>query len=271
MNQQREDGAATGPSGTQTLDRALDLLDAIQQHGPTLGVGELTRLVELKKPTAIRLLRALRARGYVSQDPQTQRYRLGPRLIDLGAAASADDDYARRAQPELDALAARTGETAHYCVMADGAALFAAVAEGSNRLRLPSQVGSRLPLHASSAGKVLICWFKPEDVRSFFGRDGLTPLTPKTIVDPDRFSRELRECQVRGFAVEDEEVEEGLFSVAAPVRDHSAHIVAAVMVAGPSGRMRSRSQELIAQVKAVAGRLSAEFGSPVAPGQDDRG
>jgi DNA-binding IclR family transcriptional regulator len=226
------------PAGAQVVDRVVDILETFLWLGPELGVSEIARALDLKKATAHRLLASLRRRNMVAQDPITRRYRLGGKLWELGSIATNQVDWSGRVKPFLERLTLETGETSHLAVLSDGQVLYVEKVESSRSLRMPSQVGRRLPFHCTGVGKALVAYL-PEDVlEGLIARHGLARMTPFTITDASLLREDLARTRERGYAIDTEEIEEGLVCFAAPVRDHTAHVVAAISIAGPSSRLR---------------------------------
>jgi DNA-binding IclR family transcriptional regulator len=254
-------------AGAQVVDRVVDILESFVRLGPELGVSDISRALGLKKATTHRLLASLRRRGIVAQDPQTRRYRLGMKLWELGQLATTGVDWLERLKPFLQELTDVTGETTHLAVLNDGQVLYVEKVESTRSLRMPSQVGRRLPAHCTGVGKALIAFLPEEVVRSLVARRGLPTFTPNTITDQVRLEAELATIRGRGYSVDDEEIEEGLVCIGAPVRDHTSHVVAAVSIAGPSSRLRPDTIERHAEsVVRIAEAMSAALGSPGASG-----
>lgn len=251
------------PTGAQVVDRVVDILETLLSLGPELGVSEISRALGLKKATAHRLLASLRRRNMVAQDPVTRRYRLGGKLWELGSVATSQVDWAARVKPFLEQLTQEAGETSHLAVLNDGQVLYVEKVESSRSLRMPSQVGRRLPFHCTGVGKALVA-FLPDDVLDgLIARRGLARMTLNTITDPARLRAELARTRERGYAIDSEEIEEGLVCIAAPVRDHTAHVVAAISIAGPSSRLRIADAERHAPlVMRAADAISAALGWP---------
>lgn len=256
---------ATGGAvaGAQVVDRVIDILEVFPRLGPELGVSDVARALGLKKATAHRLLAALRHRGFVTQDPASRQYRLGMKLWELGSLATSQVDWVDRVKPHLERLTERSGETTHLAVLSDGQVLYVDKVESSRSLRMPSQVGRRLPVHCTGVGKALTAFLPDEVLASLTTRRGMGRYTDRTITDPARLREELALVRARGYAVDDEEIEEGLVCIAAPVRDHSTHVVAAVSIAGPSARLRPDAVTAhAADVVAAAAAISAALGCP---------
>jgi DNA-binding IclR family transcriptional regulator len=254
-------------AGAQVVDRVVDILEAFTKHGPELGVSDISRALDLKKATTHRLLASLRRRGIVEQDPASRRYRLGLKLWELGQLATSRVDWLERVKPFLQRLTDVAGETTHLAIMSDGQVLYVDKVESTRSLRMPSQVGRRLPAHCTGVGKALIAYLPDDILAGLIARRGLASYTRNTITDPATLAAELAETRLRGYSVDNEEIEEGLVCIGAPVRDHTSHVVAAVSIAGPSSRLRPETIDGHARsVVKIAAEISASLGSQAGPG-----
>jgi DNA-binding IclR family transcriptional regulator len=251
----------SGPAyRVQVLDRAFAILDTLASTGP-LAPSEISTRLKLHKSTVHRLLSVLEQNGYVDRDRVNGSYALGLKLIELGTRASARIDLCELAGPILDRLMEKTGETAHIGIMSQGAVISIADSEGYKTLRTPSTVGRRTPAHCSSQGKVLLAEMDPAQLRAFVRRNGLKAFTPVTIRRIGALERELFEVRRRGYAIDDQEFEEGLKCIGAPIRDRTGAVVAAISVAGPAMRLKlERMPRLIDAVLEAAARLSTALG-----------
>jgi IclR family acetate operon transcriptional repressor len=223
--------------GVQSVARAVRALELIAQEGE-LGVTDLGRGLGVHKATASRLAATLAAGGLIERDPVTDRYRLGFGLIRLVGAAMAGIDLVRTAHPVLEELADRTHETVNIGVLSGDGVVYVDQVSSGHLVATTNWVGRRTPLHSSSSGKVFLAHM-PEPARQQILARPLEALTPRTVTDPERLQRQLKEIRVRGYATIQGELEEGLTAVAAPVRQSNGEVVAALSVSGPSFRVRS--------------------------------
>jgi DNA-binding IclR family transcriptional regulator len=259
------DGLDRSLAGAQVIDRAIDILETFARIGPDLGVSEISRALGLKKATAHRLLSSLRRRGLVAQDPATRRYRLGLKLWELGALATLQVDWVQRIKPHLEQLTQITGETAHLAILSDGQILYVDKVESSHSLRMPSQVGRRNPVHCTGVGKAQVAWLPDDALAGLVSRRGLARFTAHTITEMPALRQELALIRERGYAVDNEEIEDGLVCIGAPIRDHTGLVVAGVSIAGPSSRLRPDTiPDHARSVVDVARAMSAVLGCPPA-------
>jgi DNA-binding IclR family transcriptional regulator len=226
-----------GRGGVRAVSRAVQALELVAEAGE-LGVTDLGRRLGVHKATASRLAATLAEGGLLDRDPLTDRYRLGVGLIRLVGAAMAGFDLVRTARPVLEELAERTRETVNVGVLSGDEVLYVDQVSGPRLLVSANWVGRRTPLHCSASGKVFLAHL-PEPAREQSLALPLPALTPQTVTDPTCLRRQLEEIRVRGYATIQEEIEEGLNAVAAPVRQAGGEVVAALSVSGPAFRVRS--------------------------------
>ena len=220
---------------SQSLERGLTILSSFTEHNPVLGIADLARAVGLNKSTTHRYVATLAKLGYVQQDPETKRYSLGPRVVDLGFAAINSMEITRVAGGYLQALSDETGYTVSMSVL-DGPDIVYVDRRRSGRasnfaMGLHLHVGSRLPAYCTSMGKVLLAFCDPAELRALLDRTDLARRGPKTITAREQLMAALARVRHTGIAVNDEELAAGLRSVAAPVRDRTGRVVAAVNIA----------------------------------------
>jgi IclR family transcriptional regulator, acetate operon repressor len=222
--------------GVRSVARAVRALELIAEEGE-LGVTDLGRGLGVHKATASRLAATLADGGLIERDPVSDRYRLGLGLIRLVGAAMASIDLVRTAHPVLEELADRTRETVNIGVLSGDGVVYLDQVSSAHLVASTNWVGRRTPLHCTSSGKVFLAHM-PEPNRQQLLARPLEALTPRTVTDPARLRRQLDEIRVRGYATIQEEIEEGLNAVAAPIRQLNGDVAAALSVSGPSFRVR---------------------------------
>jgi DNA-binding IclR family transcriptional regulator len=245
-------------SPVQSVDRAVSILEILARAGEA-GVTEISKELGVHKSTAFRLMAALERRDLVEQIDGRGKYRLGTGILRLAGATTSRLDLVQESRPICRRLAKRTGETVNIAVLSDGAALYMDQQAGSSALQPHNWVGQRIPLHATSNGKVLLSALDPAEV----GRQvpALASYTDSTITTMRALQRELTQVRARGYAVAVDELEFGLTAVAAPVRDIHGDVVASISVSGPSFRIdASRVPELADAVMAAAVEVSGRLG-----------
>jgi IclR family acetate operon transcriptional repressor len=249
-------------AGTQTIARALSVLGVLRDAGSDVGVIELARALDLHASTAHRILRALVAAGYVVQNAQTERYRLGPAAFLLGRAAERTLGF-DEATPLLERLAEATGESVNLVIRDGDEGLVVLRVESQHPLRFIQPVGARIPLYCTSTGKVLLAF--AGDLHEEVARLGeLNRLTPTTITSPRELLHDLEETRKRGFSINRGERIPGVYGVAAPVLATDGIASTALAVQGPEIRMPDdRVAQLgplvIETAKALAGIMPSGY------------
>ena len=225
-------------SGVQSVDRAFDILEVLAAGGGEMSLSEAATAAALPLPTMHRIMRTLVSRGYVRQ-LTSRRYALGPRLIPLGESASAM--LAAWARPWLAQLVEALGETANLSMLDGDQATYVAQVPSRHAMRMFTEVGRRVHLHSTGAGKALLAQLHDDTVAKLIQRMGLPAATEHSITDPDVLTRELAKIRRQGYAIDDGEQDVGVRCVAVPVVGGSS--LFAISVSGPSARMNSELVE----------------------------
>jgi len=250
----REDA---GP--VQSVDRAVAILEILARDGEA-GVTEVARELGVHKSTASRLLAALDRRELVSQDTARGRFRLGVGLVRLAGAAGRSLDVVQESRPVCRALARQVGETVNLAILSGRDALYLDQVAGPAALSPHNWAGQRIPLHATSDGKVLLAYLSQAELARC-----LTPplrrFTDRTITTLDELSPVLAEVRQRGFATAVDELEAGLTAIAAPVRNEEGRVVASISASGPSFRIPAdRIGQVAESVRRAAAEVSRRLG-----------
>ena len=246
----------------QAIERAVSILNAFSVEQPEYGVTELANELGLHKSTIHRFLVNLEHAGLVERNPRTGRYRLGLHILELSGVVTQQLSLWEEALPFLEGLVRDTGETGHLAVLDNGEAVYVERVETHRALRIPSAVGRGYPAHATSLGKVLLAHLDFDEVNAIISEHELEAHTPRTIVDAAELHDELALIRERGYAVDNEEYDEGLRCIGAPIQDHTGAIVAALGVGGPVTRVTpERVPELAELVSHAATGLSRRLGA----------
>jgi DNA-binding IclR family transcriptional regulator len=249
------------PYQIQVLDRALALLEVLSHQGPDLTLAQLSELLKLHKSTAHRLIMVLERHRLIEKNSNNNKYRLGLKLFELGTKAIAQLDLRERARPFLERAVLETGETVHLCVYDDGEVVYLDKVEPARSVRLTSSVGRRNPAYCTAVGKAIMAFLPEAQVERAAAKHGFPQLTRKTISNMLELKADLVRVRKLGYAVDDEEHEEGVCCVGAPVWSFGPHPIAAISVSGPTFRVTSEKVPILAQsVIAVTQGLSRELG-----------
>jgi DNA-binding IclR family transcriptional regulator len=229
----------------QALDRAFAVLDLLGTSSTPLGLAQVAASLKLHKSTAHRFLMVLERHRMVERTV-AGKFRLGLRLFDYGNRAIEQYDLRDRALPHLQRLVAETEETAHLCVLEQAHIIYLDKLEPPRSVRLTSRIGASNPVHCTAVGKAMLALSVAEKVEEILNKTRYERFTAKTLGSREALVKELERTRRRGYAVDDEEREDGVRCVAAAVVDAHGQAVAAVSVSGPSFRVTAQKIPTIA-------------------------
>ncbi len=246
------------------LASALRVLETFLEGSKTeLSSSEISEALGLNRGRVFRILCTLESQGYVRQNPQTKRYRLGLKLFELGQAVARGFELPRAAQPILAELTETTGETSYVYALDGIEAVTIAKQECNRPMRIAAEVGLRQSLRAGAACNLLLAYLTPDQVDRALGDEPLPRVARNTLTDPADVKRKLAEIRRLGYHLSLEEYQDGVNALAAPICDASQAVVAAIAVAVPIPRfLPEKLPFLIDEVMAAAQRLSADIGCP---------
>jgi IclR family pca regulon transcriptional regulator len=244
----------------QSLERGFAVLLAFDEDMTSPTLAELATKTGLSRPAVRRLLLTLQRLGYVEN--LGTRWTLTPRVLSIGQHYTASKAMIELAQPHLLRLAERTSESASLAELDGHDVVYVARVPVRRIMSINVTIGSRVAAHATSMGRALLAWSGPERITRFLEEAPLPALTPHTITDPARLRAELARVREQGWAIVDGELEEGLISVSAPIRDRSGAVVAALASSTATGRRASQRlrEETVPLLLEVAAAISAELG-----------
>ena len=220
----------------KVLDKSLSVLELLLQQGSAMNMTEISEKLGLYPSTIHRILDNLKNWGYVEQDPNTQKYQLGLKLLELGMAKLNQIDLVREATPYLKELVNYCNETVHLGILDNAEVLYLAKEESSQTIRMCSYVGRRAPVHCTALGKVLLAYLSEEKRKDILDKKGLPSLTEKTITNRKELEDELCKVREQGFALDREENEKDVRCIAAPIRNHQKKVIASINISSPAYR-----------------------------------
>lgn len=222
----------------QSVERAFDLVEALA-GGDELGVTELAERTGLVPSTAHRLLATLTKRGYVTQSSASGRYVLGRKVAELASGFEHSLTRLRSAaRPQLERVRQATGESANLTVLEGDRVIYVDQVEGTRNVRMFTAVGAAAPAHTTASGKAMLAYGPPEALAALHP-DGaqLERLTPRTLTTLEALREDLERIARRGYAIDNEEHEEGVSCVAVPIFDHAGRPCAAISISAPTARI----------------------------------
>lgn len=246
---------------TQSISRAIAILDCFRDIQPELGVREIARQLELHPSTVGRLLVTLTSLGILNQDKVTHQYRMGSKVLKWGAVYMSSVDLRVEARPYMDELHELTKETIHLDIPDGATRICIERIESPQSLRWVARIGERKPYYASAGGKVMLAFFSPTQQSEILKSEPLEQLTAKTTTDLKVLKQEFELIRERGYSISEGERVEGVSCVAAPIFDASKKIIGAITISGPTTRFSAKKIQEYAQLLIQAtGNISKAMG-----------
>ncbi len=221
----------------QSIDRALNIIKIVSSRKDGIGVTELAEMLGLNKSSIFRILATLTAKGFIEQNPETKKYKLGYIYLELSTKLLESIDIRKEAIPLLRELEEISNEVIHLVIYSQKEAVYIEKLEGNETLRMHSQVGKRAPMHCTSAGKVILAHIPRGETIEIIHQKGLPMHTEKTITNEQDLLENLSMIKKQGYGIEREENEPGITCIAAPIFNHRGEVAGAVSISGTSLRM----------------------------------
>ncbi|MCP4402875.1 MAG: IclR family transcriptional regulator [bacterium] len=227
-----------------------------------LGITEITNNIDVHKSTAYRFLTSLKELGYVKQNPENEKYSLTLRIFELGAEVVSRLSRREESRPIMRELANQTHETVHLATLESGEVVYIDKIDSPQTIRIYSRVGRRAPAYCTGLGKTLLAWASPESIEEILKKGELHRFTKNTIVDPARLKEEFQQIREKGYAIDNEEHEEGVYCVAAPIHGIDGKVSTAISVSMPILRFEKKGlPELQQAVIEAARKISSRLGA----------
>ena len=239
----------------RAVERALDVLMCFTSQTPELTMTQISEMVGINKSTIHRLLATLEGKRFVERDPVTGVYRPGIRLLQMAFLTLEHNDLRRLATPFLHTLCDQHRENVNLSVLDDADVIYLTVIESPQRVKLAAAPGQRLPAFCTASGKAILAFLPEENVRHLL-EHGMPRYTKNTITSLDAFFEDMRQTRQRGYAISEQEFEEGINALAAPICNQP---IASVSIAGPAYRLtRERMIEIGPSLVSVANDIARE-------------
>jgi IclR family transcriptional regulator, pca regulon regulatory protein len=256
-------GAESGRDSdfVQSLDRGLAVIRAFGPGRERLSLSDVARETGLTRAAARRFLLTLVKLGYVRSDGR--EFSLRPLVLELGYAYLSGLAMPEIASPHLEELVARVRESSSISVLDGHDIVYVARVPTKRIMTVAISVGTRFPAHATSMGRVLLAGMSPEDLDKYLNEDDFGTFTARTVTDPDRLREIVREVRRQGYAITDQELEEGLRSIAAPIHGSGGAVIAAINLSGHASRVSLAAMRavLLPALLETAGRIEADLRS----------
>ena len=244
----------------QGIERIIKILDSFSLDEPELTLKELTNKTGLPKPTVYRIAEALNKVNILSKDDNVSKYRIGVKLFELGSLYLETLELRKLAFPEIEKLSKYTEESIHMGVL-DGNEVTSIEGLGStHNLQAKLWIGKRSPIYCTSIGKAILAFLPKKEQEEILTTIEFKRYTKNTITDKKNLKKELESIRRQGFALDNEEHDEGIMCVGAPIFNNKGEVVASISISGPKIRMKEQELEkykklLMDSVKRISDKL----------------
>ncbi len=241
--------------------RAGNILKCLAKGKGTYKISELATLLKLDRSTTYRILLSLEKCQLVEKDQRTGEYSLGVGTLELGSAYLGRVNLIQIARPIMAELAQKAQETVHLAILSDTEILYIDKVDSPRSLGVMSKVGQRNPVYCTALGKVLLAFQSPEEQARIIKKIELKPFTARTITNRKALRKELQWVRLKEYALDRREIEDDVECIAAPIRDHLGHAVAALSISGPQKKINTPQEKIfVKQVLEAAKLISAKLG-----------
>jgi IclR family transcriptional regulator, pca regulon regulatory protein len=253
-----EDDRSSGDF-VQSLERGLAVLRAFDHDHPSMTLADAARATGLTRATARRLLHTFVALGYVTSDGK--RFELTPKVLDLGYAYVSSLQLSDIAQPFMEHLSGQVHESVSAAVLDGHEVVYVARVNTQRIMRVSLSIGSRLPALWTSMGRAILSGLDDAALASFVATAPLTPPTERSLASAPALVEEIRAVRSLGYALVDQELEEGVRSIAAPLRDRSGRVLAGMNVSTHAGRvtLKELRAEILPRLLAASSAINAQL------------
>jgi IclR family transcriptional regulator, KDG regulon repressor len=244
----------------RSVERALDILLCFTREEPTRSLTQIAESIHMSKTTVHRLLATLENKRFITRDKTTSLYRLGFRFIEMASLVLQDVELHRWAHPYLERLSAEYGETIDLSVLDGSHVIYLEVIESKQRVKLAAAVGQRLPAFYTASGKALLAYIPEEQVKKIIS-ENLAESPNRASIPIEEMLTDLRVTAERGYAISEQEYEEDINAVAAPIFDAENYPIASIAIVGPSFRLpKDRLPALGEALRQMTQAISSEVG-----------
>ena len=224
--------------------RLIECLSAADE----MSITELGNSIELNKGAIFRILSTLRSLGYIEQNPANEKYRLGLKLFEIGSQVLIRLNEVQEAHNIMEQIAQETQETVHLATLREGYVVYLDKIDSKHVLRIFSRVGNRAPCYCTGVGKALLAWLPEEEISRIMKMQKIVKYTENTITTVKELKKELKKIRMQGYSEDNQEHQQGIRCIAAPIRNRAGKVVAAISITYPEIR---NSEEIKENYKAL--------------------
>lgn len=247
-------------SSLQSVSNALRVLKLFNDTDTQLGISEISRRMKIGKSTAFRLVTTLLNEGFLDQDKDSSKYYLGIELLYIGHLVQERITYLKEARPYLVSLSSSVNQTVHLLILNNGSAMFIDKVQGSSLINMRSSIGMSMPAYKTAGGKILLAQKNDKELMEYIHSTKLLASTENTITDPKELETAIKKARSDGYAVDNEESEEGLSCVAVPIYGFQRQPVAAISISGIASKIMNNLPEYVTSLKQVSTEISKKIG-----------
>ena len=243
----------------KSAERVLKIFELLESSSEGMTNKEISSTMNYAPSSTIALLQTMVENGYLAVDEQ-KRYSLGGKLVSLGAVAASRFDIGRMATPYLKQLMQTLEETCFLGVLSGDEIVYIAKENCERTINTNAQIGSRKPVYCTGLGKAFLSFLPPEESRDLMTGLDYKKYTEHTVSGVEELRKQLQEFRLQGYAVDDQEIEDGLWCLAVPIYDGYHRMVAAISVSGPKLRMEEKKELIKTEMLKAGKNLSRELG-----------
>jgi DNA-binding IclR family transcriptional regulator len=243
----------------KSAERVLRLFELLTQHPSGLTIKEISEILSFPQSSTSGLVGTLYKKGYLTQD-SFKKYKLGPKLIQLGSVAMDSLDISSQGVPYLKKLMEDVQETVFMAVLSKQDLVYVAKIDNNRSIRTTAQPGRQKPLYCTGLGKAFLAFLPEENRKDILSDIELVQITKNTIIDKQELEQQLKMFAEMGYSIDDEENEEGLFCLAAPIFGADHTIQAAISVAGPKQRMVRQKDYIVEKLTQTSKKIAESIG-----------
>lgn len=244
----------------QSIDRAMSILECFSENRRELKLSEIAKMLDLNKSTVHGIITTLKYHRLIDQDELTQRYRLGIRFLEFGDVIINSMDIRNVAYPVIEDVCGRIEETVNLGMIDGSDVIYIEMKECSKSIRISSKIGLRIPAYATADGRIILCYMEKDKLAKTLPKR-LKKFTVNTVTDKRKLMHRFSEMRENGYAIDNEEVVQGIKCVAAPIFDHKGDALYSLSAIGPSIRMTDdKIKDLKIIMKEAANEISRRIG-----------
>lgn len=244
----------------QSIDRAVKIIECFNEERKELKLSEISERLGLNKSTVHGIITTLKYNGFISQDNETQKYKLGIRFIEFGDLVINSINIRNAVLPVIDEVCAKIEETVHVAMLDGIDVVWIEKRECTKSIKTSTKIGARLPAYSTADGKIIICYQDNDKIINYLPKR-IPKHTQNTITNKAQFINKLEEMKKNSCAIDNEEYIEGIRCVAAPIFDHDGKVRFSLSTTGPAFRMTDeRIKEIVVIIKEAANEISHRIG-----------